>query len=299
MIKIDNITMTYGDIKSLNSVTAAVKDGSIFGLIGSNGSGKSTLLRILCGVIKPDSGEVRYDDQPVWENDLKKQEIIYLSDEQYFIPHCTINDMKRLYKSVYTGFSEETFRKLRDIFTLDCDRKINTFSKGMKKQASVMLGLSARPKYLLCDETFDGLDPVVRQLVKRILASESAEYGMTTIIASHNLREMEDICDTVALLHKGDLLFERELDDMKLELHKVQAVFEGEFSAERLRGLKILGYERRGSLVTFIARGELREIQDFLRALSPTFCETIPLTLEEIFISEMEEKGYDFDKLVY
>lgn len=299
MIEISNVSMSYGKLLSLDNVSATVKDGSIFGLIGSNGSGKSTMLRILCGVIKPQEGAVTYDGLPVWENDLVKQDIVYLSDEQYFIPHCTINDMRRLYKTVYTNFSDEIFRKLQSIFTLDCDRKINTFSKGMKKQASVMLGISARPKYLLCDETFDGLDPVVRQLVKRILAEESADGGMTTIIASHNLREMEDICDTVGLLHKGDLLFVRELDDMKSEFHKVQAIFEGEFDASMLAPMKILAYNRRGSLVSFIARGTIDEIDRQMTEKAPTFYETIPLTLEEIFISEMEEKGYDFSKLDY
>lgn len=299
MIEITNVSMRYGKTRSLDGVTATVKDGSIFGLIGSNGSGKSTLLRILCGVINPEEGTVTYDGEHIWENDTVKQDIIYLSDEQYFIPHCTINDMRRLYKTVYTGFSDETFKKLQSIFTLDCDRKINTFSKGMKKQAAVMLGISARPKYLLCDETFDGLDPVVRQLVKRILAEEAAEGGMTTIIASHNLREMEDICDTVGLLHKGELLFVRELDDMKSAFHKVQAIFDGEFDASRLTPMKILGYQKRGSVVSFIARGTIDEINAQMTERNATFFETIPLTLEEIFISEMEEKGYDFSKLDY
>ncbi len=299
MIELTNVSMSYGKLRSLDNVSATVKDGSIFGLIGSNGSGKSTMLRILCGIIKPEAGTVTYDSLPVWENDLVKQDIVYLSDEQYFLPHCTINDMRKLYKTVYTNFSDETFGKLRSIFTLDCDRKINTFSKGMKKQASVMLGISARPKYLLCDETFDGLDPVVRRLVKRILAEESADGGMTTIIASHNLREMEDICDTVGLLHKGDLLFVRELDDMKSEFHKIQAIFEGEFDAANLAPMKILAYSRRGSLVSFIARGTLDEINMQMTEKNPVFYETVPLTLEEIFISEMEEKGYDFSKLDY
>lgn len=299
MIEITNVSMSYGKVRSLENVSATVKDGSIFGLIGSNGSGKSTLLRILCGVIKPEEGEVTYDGAAVWENDIAKQDIVYLSDEQFFLPHCTINDMRKLYKTVYTGFSDETFKKLQSIFTLDCDRKINTFSKGMKKQASVMLGVSAKPKYLLCDETFDGLDPVVRQLVKRILAEESIENGMTTIIASHNLREMEDICDTVGLLHKGDLLFVRELDDMKSEFHKVQAVFGEDFDASALVPMKILAYQKRGSVVSFIARGTLDEINTAMTERAPTFYETVPLTLEEIFISEMEERGYDFSKLEY
>ena len=299
MIELSNVSMSYGNITSLENVSMTVKEGSIFGLIGSNGSGKSTMLRILSGVIRPDSGEVTYGSLPVWENDLVKQDIVYLSDEQYFLPHCTLNDMRKLYKTVYTNFSDEVFTKLKGIFTLDCDRKINTFSKGMKKQASVMLGIAARPKYLLCDETFDGLDPVVRQLVKRILAEESALCGMTTLIASHNLREMEDICDTVGLLHGGDLLFVRELDDMKSDFHKVQAIFEGEFDESMLAPLKILGYSRRGSLVSFIARGSADEVNKHMNEKNPTFYETIPLTLEEIFISEMEEKGYDFSKLDY
>ena len=299
MIELSNISMTYGNVKSLEEVSAKLEDGTIFGLIGSNGSGKSTLLRIMAGVMRPDDGEVCYDGARVYENPPAKQRIIYLSDEQYFLPHGTINDMRRLYKSVYTNFSDKTFRKMQDIFKLDCDRKINTFSKGMKKQASVMLGVSAMPKYLLRDETFDGLDPVVRQLVKRIFAEETADRGMTAVIASHNLREMEDICDTVGLLHKGELLFVRGLDDMKTELYKVQMVVGADFDAERLRGLTIMRYERRGSLVTFIARGDETELNEFLRRLAPTFFETIPLTLEEIFICEMEERGYDFGKLIY
>ena len=299
MIEIKNTSMSYGKVRSLENVSATVKNGSIFGLIGSNGSGKSTLLRILCGIIKPDEGEILYDGESVWENDIVKQDIVYLSDEQFFLPHCTINDMRKLYKTVYTGFSDETFKKLQGIFTLDCNRKINTFSKGMKKQASVMLGISAKPKYLLCDETFDGLDPVVRQLVKRILAEEAAENSMTTIIASHNLREMEDICDTVGLLHKGDILFVRELDDMKSEFHKVQAVFSENFDASALAGMSVLAYQKRGSIVSFIARGTVDEINAAMTERNPTFFETIPLTLEEIFISEMEERGYDFSKLEY
>lgn len=299
MIEINNICMSYGRVRSLENVSAQIKDGSIFGLIGSNGSGKSTLLRILCGVIKPNSGTVTYDGSFVWENDLVKQDIVYLSDEQYFMPHSTINDMKALYKSVYTNFSENTFNKLRDIFTLDTNRKINTFSKGMKKQASVMLGVSAQPKYLLCDETFDGLDPVVRQLVKRILAEEAYERQMTTVIASHNLREMEDICDTVGLLHKSELLFVRELDDMKSGFHKVQAIFSTDFELSQLAPMSIRGYSKRGSLVSFIVKGSLDEINAQMTEKNPVFYETVPLTLEEIFISEMEEKGYDFSKLDY
>lgn len=230
-IKINSVTMSYAKEKSLDSINAVIGEGSIFGLIGSNGSGKSTLLRTMCGIIKPASGEVLVGGEPVFENENVRQKIVYLPDEQYFLPHCSINDMKDTLRAVRTSFSDKTFAKMRDIFKLDCDKKVASFSKGMKKQASVMLGIASTPSCLLCDETFDGLDPVVRQLVKRILAEESAERGMTTVIASHNLREIEDICDTVGLLHKGQLLFVKGLDDMKLGLHKIQAVFSGDFES--------------------------------------------------------------------
>lgn len=298
-IKINSVTMSYAKEKSLDSINAVIDEGSIFGLIGSNGSGKSTLLRTMCGIIKPASGEVLVGGEPVFENENVRQKIVYLPDEQYFLPHCSINDMKDTLRAVRTSFSDKTFAKMRDIFKLDCDKKVASFSKGMKKQASVMLGIASTPSCLLCDETFDGLDPVVRQLVKRILADESAERGMTTVIASHNLREIEDICDTVGLLHKGQLLFVKGLDDMKLGLHKIQAVFSGDFDVARLSPLKISGYERRGSLVSFIAHGEADEINAFVAALSPAFYEMVPMSLEEIFITEMEEKGYEFGKLVY
>ena len=299
MIGINGITMYYGTLKSLDNVSIDIKDGSIFGLIGSNGSGKSTLLRIMSGIIKPIHGEVTYDGICVFENNDVKNSVAYLSDDQYFIPHSTINDMKKLYKAVFTDFSDETFERMKQIFGLDCDRKLNTFSKGMKKQASVMLALSVKPKYLLCDETFDGLDPVVRQTVKRIIAEESAERGMTTIIASHNLREMEDICDTVGLLHKSELVFVRELEDMKSDVRKVQVIYNHEFDPSSLSELNISDIKIRGSVISFIAHGTEETINAVISATSPVFFECIPLTLEEIFINEMEVRGYDFSKIDY
>lgn len=298
MLDIQHITMYYDDLKSLDDITFSVNDGSIFGLIGSNGSGKSTLLRLFAGILSPKEGQIKWNGQPIYENIPVKESIVYLSDEQYFIPHATVRDMRKLYESVYPDFSLETYTKLRTLFDLDENRKISTFSKGMKKQTSVMLGIASRPKLLLCDETFDGLDPVVRQAVKRVLIEQSAENGTTTIIASHNLREMEDICDTIALLHRGKLLFERELDDMKLTLHKVQAVFHEEIDKERLSPLPILSFEKRGNLVTFVARAEESEINRVLSQLSPVYSENVPLTLEEIFINEMEEIGYDVGNIL-
>ncbi len=298
MIKIESVTKNFSEVKSLDTVTLNVPDGSIFGLIGSNGSGKSTLMRIMCGVFMPDDGYVLYDGMNIWENTAAKAEIVYLSDEQFFIPHATVADMRDMYRSLYSTFSEERYERMLTLFGLDPNRKINTFSKGMQKQTAILLALSVQPKYLFCDETFDGLDPVMRQMVKQVLAEDVAERKMTVIIASHNLRELEDICDRIALLHKGQLLFHRELDDMKLTLQKVQAVFENREDADVLSVLTPLSVEWRGSMATVIVRGTKEELDEEFRRMNTRFYEFIPLTLEEIFISEMGERGYDCSKVL-
>lgn len=297
MIQINGITKTFGDIRSLDKISVTVGDGSIFGLIGSNGSGKSTLLRILCGIFAPDEGTVTFDGQPVWENPALKGEIIYLSDEQYFLPASTLYEMRGLYAAFYPRFDESLYCRLCDLFGLDDRRRLSTFSKGMKKQAAVILALASCPKYLLCDETFDGLDPVMRQLFKRLLVDAVAERGMTAVVASHNLSEIEDICDHIALLHRSELVFARELDDLRGEIHTVQAIFNGEFDPTTL-GYPIVRCARRGSMVTMVVRGEHDAIEASVRAAGAQFCELIPLTLEEIFISEMEERGYDYTSLI-
>ncbi len=298
MIKIESVTKNFNEVKSLNTVTLTVPAGTIFGLIGSNGSGKSTLMRIMCGVFAADEGCVLYDGMNIWENTAAKAEIVYLSDEQFFIPHTTIADMHHMYRSLYSTFSEERYEKMLALFGLDPSRKINTFSKGMQKQTAILLALSVQPKYLFCDETFDGLDPVMRHMVKQLLADEVAERNMTVIIASHNLRELEDICDRIALLHRGQLLFHRELDDMKLTLQKVQVVFVNREDADALSVLTPLSVEWRGSMATVIVRGTREELDAEIRSMNPRFYEFIPLTLEEIFISEMGERGYDCSKVL-
>lgn len=299
MIEINGITKCFGDVKSLDAVSFSVKEGSVFGLIGSNGSGKSTLMRIIAGIYKEDGGEIVVDGSYVWENPALKEQVVYLSDEQFFVQHSTMADMARLYASVYPRFNHLRFTELAIMFGLDTHRKISTFSKGMQKQISVILGLSSGAKYLLCDETFDGLDPVMRQLVKRLFAEAIAERNMTVIIASHNLRELEDICDHVALLHKGEVLFEHELDDMKLNIFKVQAVFPCDFDPKSVEGLGVVSSERRGSVHTMVVRGRKDEISALLAEKHPTLLEFIPLTLEEIFITEMEDRGYDSSKIIF
>lgn len=299
MIRIDKVTKCYDLVKSLDGIDTVIESGSIFGLIGSNGSGKSTLLRVMSGIFRPDSGSVEYDGKPVFENVPLKNEIVYLSDEQYFLPAATLDDMARLYAAAYAGFSAEEYKRLSDLFALPRSRKIATYSKGMQKQAAILLGLSAMPRYLLCDETFDGLDPVMRQLVKRVLADAVAKRGLTAVIASHNLRELEDICDHIGLLHKGGILFESELDALKENIHTVQAVFREALPPERIASLGTVSFKQRGSMVTAVLRGSEADVRAKIETLHPEFYEIIPLTLEEIFISEMEERGYDYAKVVF
>lgn len=297
MIKMDSISKTFDVVKSLDNVSLMIENGSIFGLIGSNGSGKSTIMKIMCGVYKPDSGDILYDGIPVWENSEVKRNVVYLSDDQYFLPNCTPADMARLYASVYPTFSHEKFSEYMKIFGLDERRKVTTFSKGMQKQVSFLLGLASGTDYLFCDETLDGLDPVMRQAVRKIIAAEVAERRMCVVFASHNLKELEDICDHVALLHKGELLFEAGIDDVKLGIHKIQVSFPKERLDEAktdLEKLNLISIEQRGSLFTLVVRGHEDEIDDYIKARNPIFIEFIPLTLEEIFIAEMEERGYEF-----
>lgn len=297
MIQILNVDKFYDKYQSLDSACAEIEKGAIFGLVGSNGSGKSTLLRVMSGIFKSDKGAVLYDGKDVFECPEVKNKVLYLSDEQYYFQSETLSDAKNLYKCLYDSFDEAKYNKLCNAFALNPQRRISTLSKGMQKQAAFLLALSCRPDYLLCDETFDGLDPVMRKLVKRIIAEEAAERGMTTVIASHNLREIEDICDHIALIHKTKIIFVSEIDTMKSNMHTVQAIVAPDFSLEQLKGLNFTGYRRRGSMISFICRGALEQIKEEMDKIQTEFYEMIPLTLEEIFISEMEERGYDSSKL--
>jgi ABC-2 type transport system ATP-binding protein len=300
MITATNVKKNFDSVVAVKDVTVTIKKGEVFGLIGTNGAGKSTFLRMACGVLKPDSGEILVDDQPVYENPKAKADIFYISDDQYYLPNSTPVDMAKFYKDYYVGFDMIRLREMLAKFKLEPDRKINTFSKGMKKQLSVILGICANTKYMFCDETFDGLDPVMRQAVKSIFAGELTSRDFTPVIASHNLRELEDICDTVGLLHEGGVLLQKDLEEMKLNIHNVQCVFKTEQDEENaFCGLEILKNEKRGMLNTITVRGKQEEIMERINSMSPVFAEILPLTLEEIFINETEVVGYDIKKIIF
>ncbi len=299
MIKIENVTKRFDGMLAVDRVSVEVKEGIVFGMVGTNGAGKSTLLRMIAGVLRPDEGTITVDDQPVYENPLAKKDVFYISDDAYYLNNGTPEDMADYYGAVYKMFDRQRYMELLRQLDLPISRKISTFSKGMKKQVSILLGVCAETKYLLCDETFDGLDPVMRQAVKSIFAKEITERGLTPILASHNLRELEDICDHVGLLHKGGVLLSKDLEEMRTGIHKIQCVFMDEEQEQRvLMGLDVVKKEQRGRLLTLTVRGVQEEISARVTEAEPVFFEMLPLTLEEIFISETEVAGYDFKKLI-
>lgn len=298
MIEIRDVYKAYDEIVAVNKVSLEVHEGTVFGLLGTNGAGKSTLLRMIAGVLKSDSGEIYIDEEPIWDNPKASDQIFYISDDQYYFPNGNAEEHARFYKKYYPEFDEKKFLEYLGRFGLDEKRKIKTFSKGMKKQISILLGICSKAKYLLCDETFDGLDPVMRQGIKSIFVQEIYERGLTPIIASHNLRELEDICDYIGVLHQGGILLAKDMEKLRGGLLKVQCVLPEEVETTLRSALQIIKMNRHGKLLTMVVRGGNGEILPVIESMNPVYCEALPLTLEEIFISEMEVVGYDIKNLI-
>ena len=299
MIELHGVSKRFGQIEAVSRMSGEIREGSVFGLVGTNGAGKSTCLRMMAGVLRPDEGSVLVDGQEIYENEEMKSRVFFISDDQYYLTNSTPKEMMEYYRIFYTCFNEERFSELMEKFGLEKERKISTFSKGMKKQLSVILGICANTKYLLCDETFDGLDPVMRQAVKSIFAMEIMNRDFTPVIASHNLRELEDICDHVGLLHKGGILFSKDMEEMKETIHKVQCVVSEESKYRLLKNLDVMKTESRGNLLMLTLRGSKADIEEKFQKENPVYFEVLPLSLEEIFISETEVVGYDVKNLLF
>lgn len=300
MITLQNVSKRFEEIEAVKQVSLTMQEKSVFGLIGTNGAGKTTLLRMIAGIIRPDSGAVLIDDRPVFDNEYAVNQVYFIPDEPYFFRNANGKDMEKYFSTVYKNFDEKRFYEYLESFGLDKNRKISTFSKGMQKQMAIICGLCTNTKYLICDETFDGLDPVIRQGIKGIFARQMEERGLTPIIASHNLRELEDICDTVGLLHKGGVLLSKDLLEMKCNIQKIQCVFSSDQEEEKaVEKLEVLQKEKRGRLCTLTVRGNREEIVSAFSQWNTIFFEVLPLSLEEIFISETEVVGYDIKKLIF
>ena len=292
MIHVNNVTKCFGDFKALDNLTMDVPKGTVYGLVGPNGAGKSTVIRLITGVYTPDCGGITMDDQPVYENTAVKERIGYIPDEIFFFPSATLEDMRAYYRGIYPKFDDELFQRLYDIFQLPPKSPIRRFSKGMQKQAAFHLAISCRPEVLVLDEPVDGLDPVMRRQVWSLILSDVAEHGTTVLISSHNLRELEDICDHVGIMDHGKMLLEKSLADMQGSTVKLQIV------GEKPEGLNILHESKSGRLATYIVRGGADEVSAAVEAMNPAYYDVLPLSLEEIFIYELGGVNYEVKNII-
>lgn len=297
MIEIKNAVMRFDDKNALDGVDITIPEGSAYGLLGSNGAGKSTLLRLLAGIYRPFSGEVTIDGQSVYNNVPIKERVFFINDETVQFNNMTLAEMRSYYKRFYSSFDDVLFDKLQGTIGLPMKKRLNTFSKGMKRQAAVICGIACKTPYLFLDEAFDGLDPTMRIIVKQMLIDAMIDNNLTVIFSSHNLGEIDEFCDRVGLMHAGKMIFDRELDNVKGNVVKVQTAFDRPVSKEDFSGFELLHMDNVGSVVHIIAKGERDAIRESVNTLSPKLYDEVPLSLEEIFIYEMEVLGYDSSKL--
>mgnify|MGYP001124795573 CR=1 FL=1 len=298
MIEVKNVVKTFDGFAALNDATLSVPTGAVYGLVGPNGAGKSTIIRHLTGIFRQDSGTVRLGGEDVWENAALKAKIAAIPDDWYYFNSAGIGDMMRFYKGFYPNFSTERYEKLREVFELDEKRPIRRFSKGMQKQAAFWLALSAMPDYLILDEPVDGLDPVMRRQVWSLILQDVAERGTTVLVSSHNLRELEDVCDHVGVMSRGKLLLEHSLSELQDYTVKLQLAFEGAELPALPPEIKVLHHAQTGRVHTLICRGSAEELEQQLAALHPIFIDAVPLSLEEIFIYELGGEDYAIRDIV-
>lgn len=292
MICAQNLTKKFGDFAALDNITCTIPHGCIYGMVGSNGAGKSTFLRTIAGVYRPESGSVTIDGEPIWENAKKKAEIAYVPDTLFFLNGASMERMAQLYAATHPTFDYDWFYHLATAFELNPRVSVNTFSKGMKRQVATILALATHPRYIFFDETFDGLDPIVRARVKALICDEVIENGATAIITSHSLRELEDTCDQLALLHRGGLVLESDVQNLKTSLFKIQIAFTSDFDRDTFTEIDILHFSKHGSVANLIVRGDRERTVAHLQSLCPVLLDILPLSLEEVFTYEMEALGY-------
>lgn len=298
MIQIKDVSKSFNNIKILDKLNCTITDNCIYGLVGANGSGKSTLLRLINGIYKQEEGTITMNGEELFNNATLKQKIVFVPDDLFFYPGYTLKDMFQFYQALYPKFDEEYAVSLAKMFKLDQNRKISTFSKGMKRQCALIASLATNAEYMFFDETFDGLDPVVRNTMKKLIAKKMSEQNTTIIMTSHNLRELEDICDRLGLLYKGGILFESEIDNLKTNMYKVQISFAQEKKKEDFKGIDILSFKKVGSIITLVIKDEKKTSRKILEKMKPVILDYLPLTLEEIFIYEMEVLGYEFEEII-
>lgn len=298
MIETNNLTKSFGTFKALDNLNLHVQDASIYGLVGPNGAGKTTLIKHLTGIYKQNSGTVLVNGEPIYENTKTKSSMVYIPDDLYFFSQYNIRDAAKLYASIYPQWNGDRYEALKEVFPLDDTKNISRLSKGMQRQAAFWLGISTMPQTMILDEPVDGLDPIMRKKVWNLILQDVAERGTTVLVSSHNLRELEDVVDHIGILHNGKIVIERELDDVKSDLHKLQVAYQGEIPKEILAIEGILHQEQVGSILSMIVRGKREEILPQIQATQPVILDILPLTLEEIFIYELGGMDYDIKSIL-
>jgi ABC-2 type transport system ATP-binding protein len=297
MICVKGVTKRFGRTAALEALSCDVSACSVYGLVGYNGAGKTTLLKTIAGIYRPEGGRVLIEGENIYENEFLKRRLFFVPDEPYFLSQASLNRMAGFYKGYYPQWSDKTFKKLAEIFELDRSARINSFSKGMQRQAAILLALATQPQYLLLDESFDGLDPAKRNLVKRIILEFLAEKEICVIISSHNLRELEDLCDHIGLINGKKLILDCSVDEMRQSRNKYRAAFQNEVTAEDFKELDLRRLVIQGRMITFISSGSPEQMQARLTPLDPVLFESLPMTIEEIFLDEMEVADYDLHDL--
>jgi len=297
MVEVRGLRKPFDGFWALNDVNITVNRGSVYGLVGPNGAGKTTLIKHLAGVFIPDSGTITIDGQPSFENIAVKARTVYIPDDIYFFPQANLLDMKRFYKSVYPEFDEERFNKRYEVFPFDPRKSLRRLSRGMKKQAAFWLGICLKPDLMLLDEPVDGLDPVMRRKVWSVLLQDVAERNMTVFVSSHNLRELEDVCDHVGIMHEGRVILERNLSEIQNNIMKLQVAFNGPLP-EEINGLDILNRQSSGRVWVLIVRGDRDRILSYVKRLNPIIMDALPLTLEEIFVYELGGMNYAVKSII-
>ena len=292
MITVSNVRKTFGDCVALDAVRCTIPSGCVYGVVGSNGAGKSTLLRLITGVYRADQGQILLDANPVYENPEAKQRFAFVPDALYFLPQSNLARMEMFYAANYRNFHRPRFAQLLHAFGLDAKANLQTFSGGMKRLAALALALGTQPDYLFLDETMDGLDPAQRAQAKNAFYQDVESRGATVVVTSHSLREMEDTCDHLALLHRGSMLLQSEVENLKTSLYKVQIAFADAFERSAFASLPVLGYRQTGSVATLVLRGQKQRSVAALETMHPLLFEILPLTLEEVFLHEMQALGY-------
>ena len=292
MLEAKNVVKTFDGFRALDSLNMTVPKGAVYGLVGPNGAGKSTIIRHLAGIYRQDSGEVLLDGQPVYETPAVKRRMTVIGDDWYYFPQANIREMARFFAGLYPAFSWERYEKLKQVFPLDEKMMLRRMSKGMQKQAAFWLAVCCMPEYLILDEPVDGLDPVMRRQVWSLLLGDVSERGTTVLVSSHNLRELEDVCDHVGILNRGQVLLERSLSDLQDNTVKLQVAYAGVTEPMLPSELNILHRSHVGRVYTYIVRGSRAEILRRMEITEPILLESIPLTLEEIFIYELGGVDY-------